>query len=174
MNIEMEQLSELMRLIEKREEIIDDLTAEIMDRIEPYVLDVLYELFNLPEEDVKWLDIQNVDNILMLTCSVAFDPRKIPPYIAKLFIPDPEDLYENIVHKMIRIGVPMALIFGPRYKVVEFFNDVANVAEEQNKIFVEKQEKMMDNVKSFRASGLTDEQKRALKMFSGYGKGATH
>ena len=110
----------------------------------------------------------------MLTCSVSFDPRMIPSYIAKLFIQDPEDLTEQVVHKMIRIGLPVALVFGPRHVVIEFFNDVADDAEKQNKILVENREKMVDNTQSFQLSGLTDEQRRAILMFGGYGIGAKH
>lgn len=165
MNIELEQLSELLLLMEKREEIITDLTNEIFDRIEPYVLDVLYELFDLPIGDVDWIDAQVINKILMVTCAVAYNPRNIPPFIKNLFTPDRSDYNEEVVHKMIQVGVPISYIFGPRENLLEFFATIAKDSP------VDKNKKVLDNV-SFDLSRMNDEDQ--LKLLANAKTGRAH
>lgn len=165
MNIELEQLSEFLLLMEKREEIINDLTNEIFDRIEPYVLDVLYELFTLPINDIDWIDVQVINNVLMVTCAVAYNPRNIPPFIKQLFIPDSSDYNEDIVHKMIQVGIPINYVFGPRENLLEFF---ANLVKDSP---VDKNKKMLDN-RSFDISKMNDEDQ--LKLLATVKTGRVH
>jgi hypothetical protein len=165
MNIELEQLSEFLLLMEKREETITDLTNEILDRIEPYVLDVLYELFDLPISDVDWVDVQVINKILMVTSAVAYDPHNIPQFIKKLFVPDRSDYNEEVVHKMIQVGIPISYIFGPREKLLEFF---ANLVKDSP---VDKNKKVLDNV-SFDVSRMNDEDQ--LKLLANTKTGRAH
>lgn len=167
MNIELQELSDLLLLVDAREKCMNELTTNILDKLEDNVLAVLHQLLGIPTEDVSWVDVQVLDNVLLLTCTISYDPLMITPFIQKLFIYDPEDDMDNVVHKMIRIGVPTAYIFGSIDTLFEFFNSLADSALTDNQLIVDNRDNRVDNSNStFNISQLTDEQVQQLRLFN--------
>lgn len=176
MNTELKQLSELLVIMDAREEIINKLTNKILYKLEPNVLAVLNKLLGIPVDDISWIDVQVIDNVLLLTCTVVYDPFLVTPFIEKLFIADPEDFLENTVHKMIRIGVPTPYIFGPTQVLFDFFNDLADNANlGNNKVIVDNIQESSDNTPSaFHISDLSQEQRQQLLLFGKCTNGERH
>lgn len=164
---------ELLELIEERDKAVKYLTARIFDKIKPNVLDTLYELFELPIEDISWEDVQFIEGVLLIICTISYEPNKSTSFIQKLFPPSPIDHLVARTHKLIRIGIPIAYVFGTKEELVEFLHQVADrTFDEKTKDNVEHQSEQEENVR-FDTTHLTEEQVQQMLLF-GNTKGAKH
>lgn len=174
MESDLTQVGDLLRLLEEREQVVENITAHILDKLKPNLLDVLSELFGLPQTDIDWLDVQCIDTVLLVICAINYDPNTATAYLRKLFANSStfDSVDENI--KMIRIGIPLANVFGPREEIIKFLQEVVDDAViEKIESTVENSKEISDNT-SFDTSKLSQEQIQQLSMFTNQGKGAKH
>ncbi len=174
MDTTLTQIEHLLMLLEEREETIEHLTSQVLATLKPTLLDVLSELFGMSDTNIEWLDVQLIDTVLLIICAVNYNADGATPYLKKLFATsDPVDsMDENI--KMIRIGIPVALAFGPRRDIIKFLHDTVDGAIiEKIETTVENTREISDN-NSFDTSKLSSEQLEQLSLFTHQGKGAKH
>ena len=175
MESDLTQVSELLQLLEERDTVVEQITAHILDKIQSPLLEVLTELFGLPEQNIEWLDVQYMEKVLLIMCAIQYDPKYATAYLRGLFKqPSAIDVVDENM-KMIRIGIPISYVFGSRENIIKFLYEVANDSIlEKIETTVENSEKISDNVLSFDISRLTKEQIRQMELFDKQGKGAKH
>lgn len=158
----MDKINEFKELLIRRDSEFRKQTELLFDAISP-VIDLLYELFQLPVEDVLWSELEVTDDALVLTASITFAPDAISPFVAT-FAPadvanDPDVAY---VEQVVRIGIPLPIAFGSEDDLRHFFD---NLPVKQMTDTQPPEEDLTD---------LTDDQIERLRMFERSTSGAKH
>lgn len=176
MEAELTQVGELLRLLEERDQTTDYLTSQILEKIRPSVLDTLCELFGLPNEEIDWLDVQIIEQVLLVVCAINYEESHSTPYLKKLF--SSSDMVDNVAPnmKMIRIGLPLAYVFGEKKPIIDFLYSVVDEAIiERIESSVDFANETSDNTQSsFDTSKLTEQQTEQLNLFLNHGRGVKH
>lgn len=111
---------QLKGLFNKRDAAYINTTQQIVDTISTTVLPALYEVINVPTDNVKWIDFQTTDTLMVVVCSVGYLPSDVPTFISDMSgeIPDVPDMVEQIV----RIGIPYEFVLAPPDQIVEYMH----------------------------------------------------
>lgn len=179
---QLEKIKHLVSLFEGRDKLYQKSTEKIFETVGPTALEALVTLFNVPFENVSWLETQLVDNIMLLVASIIYgDDQKVPPVIQALS-PMPEDGRASV--RLFRVGLPLELIFRPKEEIVGYLMETAGVAAHRAKTRQAGQqsvpEQQDNNVPinrpqpEFDTSHLTHEQIQQLLIFGNETKGVKH
>lgn len=172
MDTNLTQISELIKLLEERDTLLEQITTNILDHIQP-TLEVLAELFGKQRNEIEWLDIQHIEAVILIVCALDYNPKQTTDYLTKLFNSSAEfDSSENL--KMIRLGIPVSYVFSEKEKLIEFlYGALDDSVIEKIETSVDISEKISDN-NSFDISKLTIEQRKQLELFSEHGMDVKH
>jgi hypothetical protein len=114
-----ESIDELKSMFEAREAVYQEITQDIVDFIGPTVFEALFILFNVPNKDVRWLDFKSTDNLLIVTCSVIYDPSGVVPQFIVDTIPELPQSSDRI-EQTVRLGIPYELVLAAPEDIVAF------------------------------------------------------
>lgn len=174
-------IERLIELFEKRERLYQQTTGQICELLGPTALEALIEVFDAPYENVTWLEVQLVEDVLLIVASIAYDEgQKVPPAIQELS-PLPED---EASIRLFRIGLPVELIFQPKVEILEYLSKAAQLrvespTEKQSPITPKDDESFQVPVHSsqqpeFDTSELSHEQIQQLLLAGINVKGTIH
>jgi t-SNARE complex subunit (syntaxin) len=115
--------------IQKRRDLYNKQHIERMFDSIPQVTEALRAMLQLPEEDVQWLEIDVMDDIVMVGIAIRFPPDHIPMFV-QIFAPDSINTNEvtsdvEVIKQLIRVGLPLDLVEHPVQDIVQFFHDLA-------------------------------------------------
>lgn len=116
----LDQLDEFVSLFEERDNLYEQATNKILDFVESTVLTALHEVLGVPKEDIGWMEVQLFENLLLLVCTVAYDGKTKASPIVEQLAPAPPGIEGTPHARIIRIGVPLGLIFSAPEEIVEF------------------------------------------------------
>jgi len=124
-----EDTLKLKQLFYDRDDAYTTATQTIVDMIGPTVLEAMYELFQVPVEQVKWLDFQSTDNLLIVVCAIQYNPSKgTPQFIQNVQSNRTE--HNGLVSQTFRLGVPFEVVLSTSENVLNFLT--ALVASHKN------------------------------------------
>lgn len=166
------QISELLKLLEERDQIIGQITNHILDQIRPTALEALAELFGMKEPDIEWLDIQYLDSVILVVCAIRYDPTDSTDYLHKLFNHQYDNENDNV--KMMRVGIPVTHVFGPKEELVQFLYSVLDDSViEKFESSAKNPQKQREDV-AFDISKLSIDQQKQFELFSQQTKDIRH
>jgi len=187
-----EKTLHVKQLFEERDVLYMEATQRIVDTIGPTVLEALYHTFAVPPDDVHWLDFQTTDNLLIVICSITYNPSVHTPG----FIRDTVTTVPRVdfpIEQTIRIGIPYEVVTKDAEEIVEFLHALVNSHKEGGPTLIEhtdvkeaeaqtsenqggeQPQTVHDNdVGVFNPANLTLEQKQQLLMFQHQTKGKIH
>lgn len=94
----------------------------------PNVTHALEVMLELPPDDIKWMEIEVMEDVLLMGIAVRFPADDIPMFV-QIFAPDSvkniDDDVETI-NQLIRVGLPLKLLSGEVGDIIQFFYDMAN------------------------------------------------
>lgn len=125
MEHKMTQHAQLMALIADREAHYHTRTNEILSSV-PNVTRALFDLIDIPEENMSWVDADIMDDLLVVAVTVSYAPDETPVFIrtyAPLNSMVDDDDVENI-EQLIRVGIPLVMVFEPSIDIITFLKSV--------------------------------------------------
>lgn len=184
---------EVKGLFDKRDEAYIDATQEIVDAIGPTVLEALYSVFGVPQDDVKWLDFQSTDSLLIVICSVRYNPSVHTPQFIEMTV-DRVPKVDFEIDQTIRIGIPYEVVMQDAGKIVDFLGalvashkeggptliqhtDVREAKEHDDiteEVVAEQQVSPHAEAAVFSTEGLTLDQKQQLLIMQHQSRGKVH
>ena len=170
----------LIELFEERDKLYQSSTEQICDLIGPTTLEALIDVFNVPPENVTWLEVQLVEDILLLVASIAYDEGQRVPDLILALSPLPDDGQPSI--RLFRVGLPVDLIFQPKTEILEYLKKASQLRmnpHEGSVPIVHDEESVEIPVhhepqEEFDTSGLTHEQIQQMLVFGKESKGTKH
>lgn len=139
---------------------------EFMFGLIPNVTNALEMMIQIPPEDIKWIEIDVNDDILIMGLAVRFPADDIPMFV-QIFDPSSvEGIDDDVetINQLIRVGLPLSLIERPVEDIIQFFHDLANGHEPDHEEPTSSDEPaIMDT--TFDSSELTAEQTQKLLLF---------
>jgi hypothetical protein len=155
----MEQINpkqvKLIELFEKREEAYQQATRGLLDNVSN-ITEAMTMLIGLPADQIKWVDIEYADTLLVMHIIINYDPCSTPAFVTN-FAPPLEDVDRDgegdivNIEQLLRIGIPQDLIFAPPTDIVNFFNSLPQQVTTEWAVFDE--------------NLLTPEQAEQLKLY---------
>lgn len=149
-------LAEFVNAVEQKERLEFKLTNDLLVRVRPTVLDALYDLFEVPNSDVEWFDIQYMDDVIILVCEVTFVPDKASAFLQNTF---KLENTKDPVTKALRLGVPITDAFTSKEAVINFLTYAQVVSEEDQELINSSDNHMFD------VESLTDSQRASIELF---------
>ena len=169
MNEELTEIEALLSLFEEREMVLEYTTNRIFETIAPTVLESLSEVFDMPVDSIGWENVLYVNGILLIECTILFNPNSSSEFIAYVFRDDPNPQSHE---RRVTIGFPIAHVFKPKEFLIEFLRN--NVFEKKDNKLVDIPQKIKDNLHKFDNNMLTEEQLKQFELFSHKGSGVKH
>jgi len=120
------EIIQLLQLFEQREQLFTVGTGKIIEKLGPTVLAALYEFFNVSYDAISWLLIDVNDGTLMIGAVVSYKNTDLVPEAINRLSPMtgevPEEGNLTEVQRLMRIGIPLAMVFQPKEEIVRFLN----------------------------------------------------
>lgn len=177
------------QLFEERDVLYMEATQRIVDTIGPTVLEALYQTFAVPTNDVHWLDFQSTEHLLIVICSISYNPSVHTPAFIRDTVPNVPRV-DFLIEQTIRIGIPYEVVTKDAAEIVDFLQALVNSHKDGGPTLIEHtdvkeadanpQEQQKDehqrnsDVGVFNPANLTLEQKQQLLMFQHQTKGKIH
>lgn len=171
----------VQRLFEERDAAYIASTQLIVDVIGPTVLEALYEVFNVPTDHVRWLDFQTTPNLLIVICSISFNPSEgIPEFIADTT--DDVPMVNQVIDQTVRIGIPYEIVMADPEKIVEFLDALVDSHNNGGPTLIEHNVRTAFDVSEYEDDEepstteklLTEDQRLQALMFERMTKGKVH
>jgi hypothetical protein len=179
MEEKLKQIQSLLSMFDARDAMWSKYNKQIAAVISPTVLTALVDLFDLPEENVEWVDMQILDNILLVICNVTYDPVHTQSAFLQRVDEHKRPSTPIQVQRYLRVGVPLAIVFSPKEEIGEFLAripvettgddedtveayDSSELAEDTTSV---PPDKTTTTVLGFDASNLTEDQLRNLMLY---------
>ncbi|TFH10490.1 MAG: hypothetical protein E4H14_02395 [Candidatus Thorarchaeota archaeon] len=119
----LDKLDSFISLFEERDSLYKKSTETIILAVENTALAALYELFDVPKDDVAWMEVQLFEDLLLLICSITYDGKTEASSIIQQLAPVPAEITHQPHARIIRIGVPLQLIFSSKKKIIKYMNE---------------------------------------------------
>jgi hypothetical protein len=115
--------------IQKRRDLYNKQHIERMFASIPHVTEALQTMLQLPDDDIQWLEIDVMEDLVMIGIAIRFPPDDIPVFV-QIFAPDSIESSEitddvEAIKQLIRVGLPLDLVEQPVQDIVQFFHDLA-------------------------------------------------
>jgi hypothetical protein len=120
----------LVEMFEDRDEFYKQTTARILDYIGPTALEALINLFDVPVENVTWIEVQLIENIVLIIVSIDYEKDQPVPSAILELSPNIPTSIGNTVTRLLRIGLPIDQIFDSSETIYEYL--IATVKEITN------------------------------------------
>lgn len=88
--------------------------------IKPTVLDALYDLFDVPSDDVEWVDLQLMETVMLVVCTITYDPASTGSIFLQQVDQAKRPDTPIRVQRFLRIGIPLAIAFSPKDEIKRF------------------------------------------------------
>lgn len=120
----MKQLEQVLLLIDQRDGQYMAVNKQIAELIAPTMLTAVVEILNVSTSKIEWMDLKVIENYLVLSCTVAYDPSApdVSPLLAGPVV-EPGEIVPVEVQKILRIGVPLSKIFETSDHIKEYLLD---------------------------------------------------
>lgn len=174
------------RLFEERDAAYIASTQLIVDVVGPTVLEALYEVFNVPVDDVRWLDFHTTPNLFIVICSISFNPRNGVPEFIEDTIADPIPDVDQILEQTIRIGIPYEIVMTSSERIVRFLDGLVESHMNGGPTLIEHNASTMFDVSEYEPEivedktppiqpvELTEDQRLQMLMFQHMTEGKIH
>lgn len=173
--------TELIKRLTNEQRLREQHTAEHNERmfgLIPNVVDALMDMIQLPSEDIKWVEIDITDDIVIIGMAIRFPANDIPMFV-QIFAPssvEDIDADADVINQLIRVGLPLGLVDQSVMDIIHFFHDLANGIEtDQAGDPVDEstlEPSLVDT--SFSTSELTLEQTQKLLLFQHHTSDVKH
>lgn len=120
MDEKLKQLETLLNMFDARDSMWAKHNKQIAGVVAPTVLEALYELFDLDNDSIEWVDLQIMDNIMLIVCNVTYDPVTTQSTFLHRIDEAARPDTPIQVQRYLRIGVPLAIVFSPKDEIKEF------------------------------------------------------
>lgn len=114
------KLEHLLTMFDARDAMWSKHTRQIASVINPTVLDALRELFDVPSDDIEWMDLQIVETVLVIVCNITYDPMLTSSVLLQRVDQAQRPNVPIRVQRLLRIGIPLAVVFSSKEEVIEF------------------------------------------------------
>jgi hypothetical protein len=177
------------KLFADRDTAYVDATQEIVNRIGGTLLEALYELFDVPQEDVRWLDFQSTENLLIVICSISYNPSVLIPEFIALTRNNIQQV-NGVIEQTVRVGIPYELVLAEPVEIVEFMESLIEQHQQGGPSLIEHVDHELSEVENiqvhhvsspkpvdpdeFNPAELSTEQRRQLLIFQHHTKGKVH
>lgn len=177
MEEKLRQIESLLSMFDARDQMWAKHNRQIAKVITPTVLDSLVELFDLPMEDIEWVDLQLMENILLVICTVTYDPHTTQSAFLQRIDAAKQPDTPIQVQRFLRVGVPLAIVFAEKPEIKEFLSRIpVETTEEDSDEFelhpAEDAEErpptpeiVASKVMGFDTSDLTEEQIKNMMLY---------
>lgn len=174
------------RLFDERDAAYIASTQLIVDVIGPTVLEALYEVFNVPVDDVRWMDFHTTPNLLIVICSISFNPRRGVPEFVEDTVTDPIPDVDQVIEQTVRIGIPYEIVMTSPDRIVQFLDGLVESHMNGGPTLIEHNASTVFDVSEYEPEieedktppiqtvELTEEQRLQLLMFQHATKGKLH
>lgn len=170
------------RLFSERDDAYIASTQLIVDVIGPTVLEALYEVFNVPVDDVKWLDFSQTDNLLIVVCSIAFNPQEgIPEFIEDTIETNSIPNVNEVIEQNVRVGIPYELVMKDPEEIVDFIDALVDSHMNGGPSLIQTTNNLdgadfitSSTILEDRDASLTDAQRQSLLLFTHTTQGKLH
>lgn len=167
----------LYRLQGDRDVIHEQMTTEMFNGV-PNVVEALTMMLDLPEDDIKWVEFEMSDDVMVLGIAIKFSPHDIPMFV-EIFAPHSMDNVDpdvDVVKQLIRVGLPLEYADKSPKDIIQFFHDLApsisgDDTDEPDDV-TGGDPTIMDQ--TFNTSQLTEEQTQKLLLFQTHTSGVKH
>lgn len=176
MEEKLRQIESLLSMFDARDQMWAKHNRQIAKVITPTVLDSLVELFDLPTEDVEWVDLQLMENILLVICTVTYDPHTTQSTFLQRIdaVKQPDTPIQ--VQRFLRVGVPLAIVFAEKPEIKEFLSRIPVETTEDDDEFEihpaediedtpQKLEIVASKVMGFDTNNLSEDQIKNLMLY---------
>lgn len=165
-----ERLVELGQILEERDTIYDELTEAVFELIDNTVLTALLELFSVPDEQVTWLSVDVIEDLLVVSCFI--EVSKAYPgseFLRQLFtsVGINLDQNESDSENIIKVGVPLMSVFEDKDKIIQQMTQSTTQMTAQ-----EEQSTISEN--QFDSSSLTEDQILQMTLLQALNTKNTH
>lgn len=123
-------LAALRDIFSTRQRVYDEHTDIILKKIS-HITNALFNIFQLPHENVVWEDVLVEDGVLVVVATIFYRPDQISPYIATI-APPMDELSSDIegVEQLIRVGIPLPLVFSSQESIEKFLIGIVKKTED--------------------------------------------
>jgi hypothetical protein len=178
-----QKIKHLVSLFEMRDRLYQESTEKIFEAIGPTALEALVSLFNVSYENVSWLEVQLIDNIMLIVASITYNDGQTVPAIIQTLSPIPESGQATV--RLFRVGLPLELLFQPKQQIVDYLTKTAEKTIDRSKVRAQQlqiQHRHMTDTNvpisgpqpEFDTSKLTHEQRQQLMILGAEIKGIKH
>lgn len=122
MGEKLKQTEQLLNLFDKREKAKASYNQQIALLIAPTVLAAIIELLAVDVDAIDWKDISATDAILLLRCTVLYDPTgEVSPFLQKVGMDPLPTQQAKLVQKDIQFALPLEMAFSTPKEIIDFF-----------------------------------------------------
>jgi hypothetical protein len=157
----------LLDLSEQKEELIHEKNEQMYDLLQDNVVAAFYELFELAEERIEWLDIDVLTDasdeellVVHLTFVVSYFNDEASEYAQALMGVSEDPSEENV--RIVKYTFPLELCEDSKESCMDFIIEYSNINTHAAG---------QPSDHGFNVTELTDEQQEKLKMFENMSKG---
>lgn len=121
-----EFINSVIDIFDNREKTYLVYTQQIVQRLQPTVLEALYDFFEVSYEAITWLEFQLDGAFLTIAAVVTYGgDQKTPEIIERLapIAPLPPDKKVAEIRRMIRIGLPIEQLGNTKEQIVEYLKE---------------------------------------------------
>lgn len=174
-NDQLAKLKHLVTLFAKRDQLYQRATEDIVQVVGPTTLKALVTMFNVPFENVTWIELQVVEELLVIVASIVYEEDQQPPAVIQALSPMPDTMEPSI--RLFRVAVPLEVVFQPAEEILQYFKktaeEAAAKAQAQSETVVS-DDAVPVTTQQFNLKELTPEQIKQLILFSGNQTGTKH
>lgn len=131
------QLSELAQAFDRRQQSMNQHTAEIATILSPTLLTALFELMELTHEQVVWEDFNLQGTALVVKVSVTYSPLHNTSLFLELLLPPETNVEVASVTQQIVFGVPLDVVFMEKDKLKQWCMDVVHTQQSSDTVYID-------------------------------------
>lgn len=166
------QIKKFIELLETRARLSSALTHDMIQLLEPTVIQALHEVMQVDADNVSWVDVNVIDHMVVLDAIVSVRIDALSTFM--LSITPPENLQmadedDDVLEQVVKIGIPADLVFTNKQKIIDFINDTSTVTRKtydgdvRQAIADAKAEASIGTMEDFDLSQLSADQRLALR-----------
>lgn len=121
----MNDVEALVKVFDEHHQVENQHLRQVAEILTPTILTALFELFNVPSEDVVWESIHLIDSVLLINVDVTYNPSmELSPFLSAV---GTAHAGENPVQvqKTIQVGIPIHRAFDDKDTLKEWLQEAA-------------------------------------------------
>lgn len=157
---EMNPIDEVFALFDERDLVRQTINQKIFELLKPTVFTALFDLFDVPADDVQWQGMEMQDMQLVITVNVTYKISPTMSMFLKLM-----DKAANATalasNRTLRVSVPLEFLFDPVEDLKRFFMEMALIVAGP----IDEVVTVTKSAQHFKLEELTKEQLQQMLLF---------